>query len=291
MLQSMTGFGKAIAESDKYKVTVETRSVNSKQADVSMRLPAGVRSIEMDLRRKVTSELGRGKIDVFVNIDKLHRDGMVSVDTVAAKHYWEELKRVHRETSIPLPQDPMRSILSLPGIVVVLSDDDEDLELIELVNTAVDSAIREHKEFRIREGNALEGKFVENIETIRTLLSQVIPFESERIDNVRARLQEGLKKHTDNDYDPSRMEQEMIFYIEKLDITEEKQRLKAHLNYFLETMQRDKSQGRKLGFIAQEIGREINTLGSKANHAEIQKLVVKMKDQLEQIKEQVLNIL
>lgn len=291
MLQSMTGFGKSTAENLQYKVTVETRSVNSKQADITVRLPGEVRSIEMDLRRKITSALHRGKIELFVTLEKVSQLGGIHIDTDLATTYWEEILRLHRHTNIPLPEDPMSLILRLPSVLLSTTDEEGDLELLSLVNQATSGALLAHQEFREQEGAALERKFRQNIETIRHLLEQISPYESERITQVKQRLEETLQSYTGIDYDSGRLEQEMIYYIEKLDITEEKIRLSNHLSYFLDTMQNEQKQGRKLGFITQEIGREINTLGSKAGHSEIQKIVVQMKDQLEQIKEQVLNIL
>ena len=291
MLQSMTGFGKATAQNDFYKVTVETRSVNSKQADLSVRIPSDIRAIEMDLRRKATQTLLRGKIDIIVSVERQSQQGRVRIDAELAEHYWNAIQDLSLKTGIDMPQDPMRTVLLMPHVLVTTPTEDEDLELMSLTHRALDGALLAHQEFRMQEGEALEKAFEKNIKTIQDLLTQVEPYENERIETVRNKLKESLQKLSELNMDNGRLEQEMIFYIEKLDVTEEKNRLQNHLQYFLDTMRLETVQGRKLGFIAQEIGREINTLGSKANHTEIQKIVVLMKDQLEQIKEQVLNIL
>ena len=208
--------------------------------------------------------------------------------------YWQLLKEFSEETTIPLPTDPMRMVLNMPGVMNTESStsekETEDLENITM--QAVEEACDKLNEFRLQEGKSLYDGFMKNAKTIAELLDSVDPYEAERITEIRQRIEEGLSKYVDIEYDRSRLEQEMIYYIEKLDVNEEKNRLRNHIKYFIETLDHEEvGQGRKLGFIAQEMGREINTLGSKSNHATLQKIVVKMKDELEQIKEQVLNVL
>lgn len=294
MIHSMTGFGKAEAKTATEKITVEIRSVNSKQADLSLRCPSDLRHIEMPARKLVISKLQRGKIDLFITFEQLHTEPSISLNKELASKYWSLIQNFSAETSIPLPSDPMRTIMNLPGVMENSSKENNENEevLEEITLKAIEEACDRLNEFRLQEGQALYDGFVKNIQEIQRLLVSVDPFEEERITEIRQRIEEGLSKYVDVEYDRSRLEQEMIYYIEKLDVNEEKDRLRNHLKYFLETLNHEEvGQGRKLGFISQEIGREINTLGSKSNHAIIQKIVVKMKDELEQIKEQVLNVL
>lgn len=292
MIRSMTGFGKSVVEADNKRVTIEIRSVNSKQADISLRVPAPLRALEMEMRKRINQHLLRGKIDVYLNIEDLSNLPKTQIDHQLIAQYWENLKILSQEVGIPLSDDPMRTLLSMPNVYISNNADEDDTTYETITLNALDQAIQAHISFREQEGSALAEGFRQNIHNIRTLLQEVEPYEKERIANVRTRLEEGLQKYIETDYDRNRLEQELIFYIEKLDINEEKSRLSNHLDYFLQTMDSPADgEGRKLGFIAQEIGREINTLGSKSNHAELQKIVVKMKDELEQIKEQVLNVL
>lgn len=293
MILSMTGFGKSVIEANNKRVTIEIRSVNGKQSDISLRVPAALRPLEMEMRKRINQSLLRGKIDVFLTLEDLSNLPKTQVDTQLVGQYWEILKSISAETGIPMPEDPMRTLLSMPNVYVSNNTEEAEEATYEAITMeALDNAIKAHISFREQEGLALAQGFRNNIEKIRNLLSEVEPYEKERIDNVRARLEEGLQKYIETDYDKNRLEQELIYYIEKLDINEEKSRLANHLDYFIKTMDsNEEGEGRKLGFIAQEIGREINTLGSKSNHAELQKIVVKMKDELEQIKEQVLNVL
>ncbi len=293
MIHSMTGFGKAEAKSESQKVTVEIRSLNSKQADISLRLPFDLRSEEIEVRKMVAQSLLRGKIDVFVSVEQLKEEPNVSFDAVLAKEYWQKLQDFAAETGIPMLDNPMKTILGFNGVQKSHEESEEEIEALKnLMTKALGDALDHLREFRVQEGLSLYRVFEENNRAIGELLSQTKPFEDERITEIKQRLEDNLKKYIDHEYDPGRLEQEMIFYIEKLDVNEEKNRLKNHLKYFQETMDLpEPGQGRKLGFIAQEMGREINTLGSKSNHAGLQKIVVKMKDHLEQIKEQVLNVL
>lgn len=294
MIHSMTGFGKAEVKFGNKKITIEIRSINSKQADISIRFPNDIRHLEISLRKLITEELQRGKIDVFVNLEQLTEEPDVILNSELAKKYWEELRHLSSESGVPLPLDPMRTVLSLPGVMRHNTEHSSEEEKIleEMTRNAVLSACRQLKEFRAQEGASLSEGFIKNISAIEDLLSSVEPYEQERLKEIRERIEEGLKKYADINYDRSRFEQEMIYYIEKLDVNEEKNRLRNHLDYFRTTLEQEEvGQERKLGFIAQEMGREINTLGSKSNHAVLQKIVVKMKDELEQIKEQVLNVL
>ncbi len=293
MIHSMTGFGKAEAKTESRKISIEIRSLNSKQADISLRMPNELRHVEMLIRKKLAEELERGKLDVSINIEELSETPHIQFNPSIFQNYWSEIQKVSQESGVPCPSDPFRLIMSLPGATTVPNPSEEETRSIEeLVLNALDEAIKNLNEFRIQEGKALEKVFRANIDAISELLEQTKPYEEERISDIKQRLQDGLKKYLDTDYDNGRLEQEMIYYIEKLDVNEEKTRLANHLHYFCETLDiSTPGQGRKLGFIAQEMGREINTLGSKSNHAKLQKIVVKMKDHLEQIKEQVLNVL
>lgn len=294
MIHSMTGFGKAEASTPTQKITVEIRSINSKQADISLRFPQELRHIELAARKRVIEKLQRGKIDIFISFEQLHTEPSLQLNSELGKQYWQLLKEFSESTSIPLPTDPMRMVLNMPGVMNTESSTSEketqDLENITM--QAVEEACDRLNEFRLQEGKSLYNGFIKNVQTIAQLLDSVAPYEAERITEIRQRIEEGLSKYVDVEYDRSRLEQEMIYYIEKLDVNEEKNRLRNHIKYFIETLDHEEvGQGRKLGFIAQEMGREINTLGSKSNHATLQKIVVKMKDELEQIKEQVLNVL
>lgn len=288
MLQSMTGFGKATGTFEGKKVSVEIRALNSKTMDLSVRCPNTFRPLESDIRKIVQNALERGKVDVNINIEDSGDMKSVSVNRSLAKAYYEDLKAVNEvigETS----GDYLAMIMRMPD---VLSNEREDLTaeektfLLELSEAASVNL----NEFRAQEGEALTHEFRDRIEDIRRLLTEIAPFEPLRVATVRERMEKQLEEISNGNYDANRLEQELIFYVEKFDIAEEKMRLTNHLDYFLETMQEPRS-GRKLGFITQEIGREINTLGSKSNQADMQKKVVEMKDNLEKIKEQVLNTL
>ena len=290
----MTGFGKAEASTSNQKIVVEIRSINSKQADISLRFPQEIRHIELAARKRVIQKLQRGKIDIFISLEQLHTEPSLQLNSELGQKYWQLLKEFSEETTIPLPTDPLRMVLNMPGVMNTESStsekETEDLENITM--QAVEEACDKLNEFRLQEGKSLYDGFMKNAKTIAQLLDSVDPYEAERITEIRQRIEEGLSKYVDIEYDRSRLEQEMIYYIEKLDVNEEKNRLRNHIKYFIETLDHEEvGQGRKLGFIAQEMGREINTLGSKSNHATLQQIVVKMKDELEQIKEQVLNVL
>ena len=287
----MTGFGKAIVELPQRKITVEIKSLNSKQLDLSMRVPQIYKALEMDIRSEIAQRLERGKVDFSIQIEnKASGDSSAQINTDIIKKYYEQLKAATTALQIPEPTDWLPTLLRLPDTLkseTAEASDDENETVKRAVNEAIDHLI----EFRAQEGLMLQKLFTEKIGNIARLLTEVEPYEKERTEKIKARIVDALNKIENFDYDKNRMEQEMIFYIEKLDINEEKNRLDNHLKYFIETMDGRYGQGKKLGFISQEIGREVNTMGSKANHAELQKIVVRMKDELEQIKEQILNVM
>ena len=271
---------------------MEIYSVNSKNADVNVHIPGHLRTLEQEIRKRTTTRCLRGKMDVYVSVDHLETQAPLTLDEQVAATYWERLQQLSHDTGIPLPQDPMRLIIGFQGVLHTVEIDEAERESDErLVMEALEEAVDHFIAFRAQEGESLYRVFQENIEAIRTLIGSTEPYEQERIDTVRERLETELRRVTQNNFDASRLEQEMIYYIDKLDVHEERNRLINHLSYFESTMDGEVGQGRKLGFIAQEIGREINTFGSKSNHATLQKITVKMKDHLEQIKEQVLNVL
>ena len=291
MIYSMTGFGKAIVELPYRKITVEIKSLNSKQLDLSTRIPQIYKELEMDIRSEIARQLERGKVDFSIQIEnKNNADSNAGFNVDIIKSYYTQLQSLTQSLQIPEPADWLQTLLRLPDAlksdVVEVSEEES-----QAVKKAVDEAIAHLIEFRAQEGLMLQKLFTEKIGNIARLLAEVEPYEKERTEKIKARIIEALKKIENFDYDKNRMEQEMIFYIEKLDINEEKTRLDNHLRYFIETMEGRYGQGKKLGFISQEIGREVNTMGSKANHAELQKIVVRMKDELEQIKEQILNVM
>ena len=291
MLLSMTGFGKAVATIPNKKITVEIKSLNSKQIDITSRVPSAFREKELEIRNLIASKLERGKVDFQIYAESIGVEPSVSLNIPLMAAYKNQVEEMARELGIPAPEDWYSVLLRFPETVkselpASLSEE-ESHALIATVESAIDLLMQ----FREKEGRKLEEFFTSKIANIRELLASIEPFEKERVAKIRARLEENLSKIDSISVDNNRLEQEMIFYIEKLDVNEEKQRLAQHLNYFMETMENGKGQGKKLGFISQEMGREINTLGSKSNHAEMQKIVVKMKDELEQIKEQVLNVM
>jgi uncharacterized protein (TIGR00255 family) len=288
MLKSMTGFGKATDNYQSKKITVEIRSLNSKSMDLNTRMPTQYKELDATFRKMLGGELGRGKVDLSINVDNIGDASTTSINHALAKTYYDELKSLNSELGAS-SEDYLSLILRMPEIYGNTKEELEDEEkewVVDLVRKAADNL----NNFRRKEGEDLEREFVARIKDIRDFLSEVPKYEQERIDTIRERMKKGLEDIEAGTYDDNRFEQEMIFYIEKLDVAEEKMRLSNHLDYFLETMKLAES-GKKLGFIGQEIGREINTLGSKSNHAAMQKLVIGMKDNLEKIKEQILNTL
>ncbi len=290
MILSMTGFGRAVAETPTRKITVEIKSLNSKQLDLSTRIPALYREKEIEVRTLVAKKLVRGKVDIYVNIEDSASEQSARINKGVVTAYYNQIKEMSQELGIEVPSDWFQVLLRMPDCMKSEAQNIDEKEGNTLLE-CVESAIVQLLKFRAQEGEMLRKLFVEKIEAIGQLLTEVEPYEAERIEKVRARIVEQLKKVSEIAYDNNRLEQEMIFYIEKLDVNEEKHRLCNHLKYFVETMEDEEAQGKKLGFIVQEIGREINTLGSKSNHVEMQKIVVKMKDELEQIKEQILNVM
>ncbi|MGC6434426.1 MAG: YicC/YloC family endoribonuclease [Crocinitomicaceae bacterium] len=288
MLKSMTGYGKATGTYQGKKITIEVRSLNSKSLDLNIRCAPFYKELEGEIRRVIGEQLDRGKVDLSLSIDSTGESKNYSINKDLAKAYSSDLKALEEITGKPI-DDYASLILRMPDIFV-----NEKEEIVEdernWVLSILNDACNKINEFRRQEGVALEKEFEERINDIRYLLNEVPKYEQERIDIIRARMKKSLEDIDSKSYDDNRFEQELIFYIEKLDVSEEKMRLSNHLDYFLETMKTNVP-GKKLGFIGQEIGREINTLGSKSNHAEMQKLVVDMKDNLEKIKEQILNTL
>ena len=292
MIQSMTGYGKATAELSDKKINVEIKSHNSKAMDLSTRIAPLYREKEIEIRNEIAKALERGKVDFSLWIDKKDACELVTPinqDVVVA--YYERIRTISEMTGIPAPEDWFSTLLRMPDVMTKNDIQELSEEEWKAVHATVLQAIQSLVDFRIQEGAALEKKFREKISNIAKLLTSVDPYEKERVEKIKERITDALEKTISVDYDKNRLEQELIYYIEKLDINEEKQRLSNHLKYFINTMEDGSGQGKKLGFIAQEMGREINTLGSKSNHAEMQKIVVQMKDELEQIKEQVLNVM
>lgn len=290
MTHSMTGYGKAVAELPNKKVTIEIKSLNSKQLDLFTRMPMLYREKEIGLRNDLSKKLERGKVDLSFNVEQISKDSNVKIDHTLVKEYYREIKSMANEMHLEEPKDWFQTLLRMPD---VMKQEEEELDENEwtIIEKTINKAVNELIGFRAQEGEMLEKLLIEKIENIRRLLKEIEPYESERIEKIRSRISEELGKLENIEIDSNRFEQEMIYFIEKLDVNEEKTRLTNHLDYFIETLDEKKSQGKKLGFIAQEIGREINTLGSKSNHSEMQRIVIQMKDELEQIKEQILNVL
>lgn len=291
MIQSMTGFGKVTAELPTKKVTVEIKALNSKQLDLSTRIPSIYKDKEMQIRSRLLQTLERGKVDFAIYIEYIGKDASSQINQEAVMSYFAQLKELSDKLGINVPSswNELQLLLRMPDVIKT-DPVEADEEEWNVVSKTIDEAIQHLCDFRIQEGAMLQNLFVQKVSNIAALLKDVEPYEKERIEKIKARILDILEKLA-VDYDKNRFEQEMIYYIEKLDVNEEKNRLDNHLKYFLETMETGHGQGKKLGFIAQEMGREINTLGSKSNHADMQKIVVRMKDELEQIKEQVLNVL
>ena len=292
MIQSMTGYGKATAELPDKKINVEIKSLNSKAMDLSARIAPAYREKEMELRNEIARVLERGKVDFSLWVEKKEcADAATPINQVLVEGYYNQIKAISENLHIAVPTDWFQTLLRMPDVMTKNDIQELSEEEWKAVHATVLQAIQNLVDFRIQEGAALEKKLREKISNIAKLLTSVDPYEKERVEKIKERITDALEKTISVDYDKNRLEQELIYYIEKLDINEEKQRLSNHLKYFINTMEDGSGQGKKLGFIAQEMGREINTLGSKSNHAEMQKIVVQMKDELEQIKEQVLNVM
>ena len=287
----MTGYGKTVTLFQDRKICVEIRSLNGKAMDLSTRIAPQFKCREMEIRTLITTILERGKVDFALWVEQGEKADTPSINSAVMQGYLEQMTEISKKSGVAMPENLFEVLLRMPEVIarkeVYDVTDEEWKEVLE----GIKGAIADLMAFRKQEGEALAGKLSGNLSRIAALLESVGPYESERVEKIRARITDSLEKLAGVDYDKNRLEQELIYYIEKLDVNEEKQRLANHLKYFAETMNGEKGQGKKLGFIAQEMGREINTLGSKSNHAEMQNIVVKMKDELEQIKEQVLNIM
>ena len=272
MIQSMTGYGKAVVAFKEKKIHVEIKSLNSKQLDLNTRIAPLYREKEMEMRKEMAVD-------------------PTPINAQLVENYYQQIKTISEKTGIPAPEDWFYTLLRMPDVMTKTDVEELDEEEWAVVKGGVAEALKNLVDFRTQEGAALQKKFAEKIDNIGKLMSEIEPYEKSRVEKIKARIIDGLQQIPSAEYDKNRLEQELIYYIEKLDISEEKQRLANHLKYFRDTMNEPAGQGKKLGFIAQEMGREINTTGSKSNQAEMQNIVVKMKDELEQIKEQVLNAL
>jgi uncharacterized protein (TIGR00255 family) len=291
MILSMTGYGKAVASYKEKKINVEVKSLNSKTLDLSTRIAPLYREKEMEMRQMVAEALIRGKVDMSVWVEKDAAVDPTPINAQLVENYYQQIKSISEKTGIPAPEDWFYTLLRMPDVMTKTDVEELDEEEWAVVKGGVAEALKNLVDFRTQEGAALQKKFAEKIDNIGKLMSEIEPYEKSRVEKIKARIIDGLQQIPSAEYDKNRLEQELIYYIEKLDISEEKQRLANHLKYFRDTMNEPAGQGKKLGFIAQEMGREINTTGSKSNEAEMQNIVVRMKDELEQIKEQVLNVM
>lgn len=293
MIKSMTGYGKAESATQNKKISVEIRSLNSKQLDLSIKLPAIYRPFEYEIRNLISQSVKRGKVDVYINVEMTVNEGSVKINSDVFKAHYAALSAICEANGIaPSPEREatlIQSVMRLPDVVATDNNDiteDEQKALMEAVN----GAIARLDAFRVQEGAILIADLLHRVDKIESYKEEVTPFEKARTEAIRTKILESIEQ-LKVEVDKNRLEQEMIFYIEKLDVTEEKVRLTNHCKYFREVAAGEEAPGRKLGFIAQEMGREINTLGSKSNDSQMQRLVVQMKDELEKIKEQVLNLL
>lgn len=288
----MTGYGKASAEFGTKKITAEIKSLNSKALDLQTRIAPIYREKEMEIRTMISSALERGKVDFCLYIERDDSSAATPINRAVFKAYVDQIRALNEELDLDEPEEQwFPTVLRLPDVMTKVESVELADEEWEVARSVVQQSIEHLMDFRRQEGAALEKKFREKVDNIEALLAQIEPYEQARVEKIRSRIIDGLNSIPEVQVDRNRLEQEMIYYIEKLDINEEKQRLRNHLNYFRETMESGHGQGKKLGFIAQEMGREINTTGSKSNIAEMQNIVVRMKDELEQIKEQVLNVM
>jgi uncharacterized protein (TIGR00255 family) len=287
----MTGYGKAVVAFKEKKIHVEIKSLNSKQLDLNTRIAPLYREKEMEMRQMVAEALIRGKVDMSVWVEKDMAVDPTPINAQLVENYYQQIKTIAEKIGIPAPEDWFYTLLRMPDVLTKTDTEELDDEEWAVVKGGVAEALKNLVDFRTQEGAALQKKFAEKIDNIGKLMGEIEPYEKSRVEKIKARIIDGLQQIPSAEYDKNRLEQELIYYIEKLDISEEKQRLANHLKYFRDTMNEPAGQGKKLGFIAQEMGREINTTGSKSNQAEMQNIVVKMKDELEQIKEQVLNAL
>jgi len=291
MIQSMTGYGKASGIYNEKKIVAEIKSLNSKQADISTRMAGLYREKDIEIRNLLIQELERGKIDFALYYESFDKDTNSRINQSMVESYHGQIREISDNTGIAMPENCLEIILRMPDVMkseIVELDENEWIEVTKIIAEAIEQL----KTFRQQEGKSLEQVFRSKIASISNLLKEIDQYEAERIEKIRAKFIEGLQNLSDKfDYDQNRLEQELMFYIERLDVNEEKVRLQTHLDYFLETMDKEHAPGKKLGFITQELGREINTLGAKANDASIQRKVVEMKDELEKLKEQLANVL
>ena len=291
MIQSMTGFGRATCDLAEKVVVIEIKTLNSKQLDLNLRIPTQYREKEMDLRNELVNRLKRGKVDINVNVEYKEGRQAIQINAVNIMNYYRQLKALSDQMGISSTDSLLQAIMRLPDAVIAEKEipDADEWDKFQYTFTF---AIDELEQFRNQEGKALAFDIMNRVNLIETLLTQVEPYENERENTIRTKLNSSLLEFIPQEsLDKNRFEQELIYYLEKFDISEEKTRLKHHCQYFVEVMKEPDQVGRKLGFVAQEIGREINTIGSKANHSGIQKIVVMMKDELEKVKEQLMNIL
>ena len=290
MIQSMTGFGKTVVELPLKKITIEIKSLNSKQLDLSTRIPSYLREKEMELRSLIAQQLERGKVDFSIYIENTGTASSTIFNHPVIQSYKQQIDSLADTLDISKPDNWFSILLKLPETIRTEIAELDETEWNE-IEKGVALAINQLQNFRKQEGNMLSLFLTKRIEEIAKLLKEIEKYEPERVEKIKTRITDALEAVSQKDYDKNRFEQEMIYYVEKLDVNEEKSRLTNHLDYFVETLEKGSNPGKKLGFIAQEIGREVNTLGSKSNHTEMQKIVVLMKDNLEQIKEQILNVL
>ncbi len=290
MSKSMTGFGKAESELENKKIIVEIKTLNSRQVDLNTRMPNVYRHKELEIRNLLSKRLRRGKIELNIHLEQTGDSSNFTLNKALAKKYYEEVKELAEEINLTEFENYLPIVLKMPEVLKAEKEDVKDEEW-KILESTIAKAIIRVDEFRIREGTNLQKDISQRVHKIMELLLQVESFEAVRIDQIKSRIQKNLSNLPDTEIDQNRFEQELIYYLEKIDITEEKVRLKQHCDYFLETIEGKGSLGKKLGFISQEIGREVNTLGSKANEVNIQKIVIQMKDELEKIKEQLFNIL
>lgn len=286
MIYSMTGYGKSVLQLPTKKITIELKSLNSKNLDLNARMPSIYREKELDLRKLMAKQLERGKVDFSIYLETTADDTSTQINAPVVKQYMEQLKAVYNDGN---EMELLKMAVRFPDALNTVREEIDNTEWKQIeaeINVALDSL----KDYRLNEGKVLEQDFNDRIKNIADLLQQVIAMDPDRVEGVKERLRKGVEELKEK-YDENRFEQELVYYIEKFDITEEKVRLDNHLNYFIESINSVDSNGKKLGFIAQEIGREINTIGSKSNYAPMQQLVVQMKDELEKIKEQLLNVL
>ena len=291
MIQSMTGYGKAVVTFNDKKINVEVRSLNSKTLDLSTRIAPLYREKEIEMRQMVAKALIRGKVDFSIWVEKDAVTDAAPINAALVENYYRQIKDISAKTGIPEPQDWYATLLKMPDVTTRTEVETLDEAEWKAALSAIELALKHIVDFRKQEGLALQKKFEEKLQNIGKLMTDIEPYEKARVEKIKSRIVDALKDIPEVDYDKNRLEQELIYYIEKLDISEEKQRLVNHLKYFAKTMVDESEQGKKLGFIAQEMGREINTTGSKSNQAEMQNIVVMMKDELEQIQDQALNVL